>query len=208
VGSHWSATGQIDVVAVNWDEAAVLYGECKWKRNSSLNEREAKKLFRQAEQIQLTTRSGNPLTRQYVFFSRAGFTEPARTLARTENAILADLAYLDLSQVNFSYANLEKTNLAHAYLHGAALFGANLASANLTGVTLRYAELIGANLANADLSQADLDHATLCAAILSGTNLSDIRRDEAILDGVQANSATIWPVGFDREQYDLFIEAD
>ena len=95
MGSHWSATGQIDVVAVNWDEAAVLYGECKWKRNSSLNEREVRKLFRQAEQIQLTTRSGNPLVRQYVFFSRAGFTEPAQALARSEGATLVNLAYLD-----------------------------------------------------------------------------------------------------------------
>jgi uncharacterized protein len=95
VGSHWSATEQIDVVAVNWDEAVVLYGECKWKQNSSLNEREVRKLFRQAEQIQLTTRSGNPLARQHVFFSRAGFTEPAQALARSEDAILVDLPYLD-----------------------------------------------------------------------------------------------------------------
>lgn len=95
VGSHWSATEQIDVVAVNWDEAIVLYGECKWKRNSSLNEREVRKLFQQAEQIQLATRGGNPLTRQYVFFSRAGFTEPARALAKSQGAILVDLTDLD-----------------------------------------------------------------------------------------------------------------
>jgi len=37
VGGHWSATEQIDVVAVNWDEAVVLYGECKWKHNSLRN---------------------------------------------------------------------------------------------------------------------------------------------------------------------------
>jgi AAA+ ATPase superfamily predicted ATPase len=95
VGSHWSATEQIDVVAVNWDEAVVLYGECKWKHNSSLSEREVRKLFQQAEQIQLATRSGNPLTRQYVFFSRSGFTEPAQMLAKSEGAILVDLGYLD-----------------------------------------------------------------------------------------------------------------
>ncbi len=95
VGSHWSTTEQIDVVAVNWDEATVLYGECKWKKNSALNEGEVKKLFQKAEQINLTTRSGNPLTKQYIFFSRAGFTEPARELARTRNALLVDLPYLD-----------------------------------------------------------------------------------------------------------------
>ncbi|HIE56205.1 MAG TPA: ATP-binding protein [Chromatiaceae bacterium] len=95
VGSHWSATEQIDVVAVNWDEAIVLYGECKWKRDSSINEREVRKLFQRAEQIQLATRSGNPFIRQYVFFSRTGFTEPARALAKSKNAILVDLIYLD-----------------------------------------------------------------------------------------------------------------
>lgn len=44
VGSHWSATEQIDVVAINWDEAAVLYGECKWKRDSALNRKEVEKI--------------------------------------------------------------------------------------------------------------------------------------------------------------------
>ncbi len=95
VGSHWSATEQIDVVAVNWDEALVLYGECKWKYNSALNEREVKKLFRQVEQIQLTTHSGRPLNKHYVFFSRAGFTESARAHALAKGAILVDLSYLD-----------------------------------------------------------------------------------------------------------------
>ena len=95
VGSHWHSTEQIDVVAVNWDEAAVLYGECKWKRDDDLNEREVKKLLRQAGKIQLTTRSGNPLTPHYIFFSRTGFTQPAQALARAEGAILVDLDYLD-----------------------------------------------------------------------------------------------------------------
>lgn len=95
VGSHWRATEQIDVVAVNWDEAVVLYGGCKWKWDSPLNEGEVKKLFQQAEKIQLTTRSGNPFSKQYVFFSPAGFTDPARDLAASKDAILVDLAYLD-----------------------------------------------------------------------------------------------------------------
>jgi uncharacterized protein len=95
VGSHWSATEQIDVVAINWDEAAVLYGECKWKRTSLFNEGEVRKLFQQAEQIELAAHGGNPLARQYVYFSRAGFTEPAQALAHSKGAILVDLIYLD-----------------------------------------------------------------------------------------------------------------
>jgi hypothetical protein len=95
VGSHWRATEQIDVVAVNWDEGVVLYGECKWKRDNPLNEAEVKKLLKRTEQIRLTTRSGNLLQRQHVFFSRSGFSDPARALAQAEGAILVDLAYLD-----------------------------------------------------------------------------------------------------------------
>ena len=30
VGSHWSRRVQVDVVAVNWRERAILLGECKW----------------------------------------------------------------------------------------------------------------------------------------------------------------------------------
>ncbi|MEW5985109.1 MAG: ATP-binding protein [Chloroflexota bacterium] len=95
VGSHWSATEQIDVVAVNWDEASVLFGECKWKRESLLDEGEVEKLFQQSEKVELTTLSGNPFKRYYAFFSRSGFTDAARARARERNAILVDLAALD-----------------------------------------------------------------------------------------------------------------
>jgi hypothetical protein len=30
VGSHWAGDAQVDVVAVNWREKAILLGECKW----------------------------------------------------------------------------------------------------------------------------------------------------------------------------------
>ena len=95
IGSHWSATEQIDVVAVNWDEAQVLYGECKWKRTSALTEKEVARLIARAEQVQLKTQSGRSFKRQYIFFSRSGFTDPARQLAQQHGVILVDLPYLD-----------------------------------------------------------------------------------------------------------------
>lgn len=95
VGSHWSATEQIDVVAINWDEAEVLFGECKWKRTSRLKEREVRKLIERAQQVPLATRSGNEFHRQYVFFAREGFTPPAQALAAEVGAILVDLDFLD-----------------------------------------------------------------------------------------------------------------
>jgi AAA+ ATPase superfamily predicted ATPase len=30
VGSHWATDAQVDVVAINWRERAILLGECKW----------------------------------------------------------------------------------------------------------------------------------------------------------------------------------
>jgi len=30
VGSHWAPDAQVDVVALNWREKAILLGECKW----------------------------------------------------------------------------------------------------------------------------------------------------------------------------------
>lgn len=95
VGSHWSKTEQIDVVAVNWDGGAVLYGECKWKRDSALTLSEVEKLVQRAEQIELTAHSGRPLQRHYLLFSRSGFTDPARTAATALGALLVDLEGFD-----------------------------------------------------------------------------------------------------------------
>lgn len=33
VGAHWATDSQIDVVAINWREKAILLGECKWGTN-------------------------------------------------------------------------------------------------------------------------------------------------------------------------------
>lgn len=95
VGAHWSKSEQIDVVAINWDEAAVLFGECKWKRESALELNEVEKLVQRGGQVALETRSGQPFTPHYVFFSRSGFTEPARSRAMELGAMLVDLAELD-----------------------------------------------------------------------------------------------------------------
>ena len=95
VGSHWGKTEQIDVVAINWDAGAVLYGECKWKRESALTLGEVEKLIERAAQIDLTTHSGRPLAKYYVFFSRSGFTEPAQNAANAVGAILVDLVAFD-----------------------------------------------------------------------------------------------------------------
>lgn len=95
VGAHWGKTEQIDVMALNWDEASVLFGECKWKRESAFELNEVEKLVERASQLELATRSGQPFTPHYVFFSRSGFTEPAQARAAELGALLVDLAELD-----------------------------------------------------------------------------------------------------------------
>ena len=76
-------------------DAAVLFGECKWKRESAFELSEVEKLVERAQQVTLETRSGNPFTHHYIFFSRSGFTEPARARATELGAILIDLVELD-----------------------------------------------------------------------------------------------------------------
>lgn len=95
VGSHWSKTEQLDVVAVNWDEGQVLYGECKWKRSSTFGAGDVQKLVARAEQVNLKTRSGRPMKIHYALFSRSGFSPSATGAARALNAHLVDLPTLD-----------------------------------------------------------------------------------------------------------------
>ena len=73
VGSHWSSHEQIDVVAIHWDEAIVLYGECKWKQNRPLGEADVRKLIARAGQVDLKSQRGNPFTTRYAFFCSGRF---------------------------------------------------------------------------------------------------------------------------------------
>ena len=92
VGSHWSRQVQVDVVAVNWRERAILLGECKWGQ-----ERVGRNVVR--ELIEEKTpkvlpdlpNAGAGWTVHYAFFARAGFTGAACSLAQAHSALLVDL---------------------------------------------------------------------------------------------------------------------
>jgi AAA+ ATPase superfamily predicted ATPase len=97
VGSHWSRRVQVDVVAVNWQERAVLLGECKWgtdrvRRNviRNLLEEKSRRLLQD-----LADAIGEGWAVHCVFFARAGFTDAARSLAQDHGALLIDLDGLD-----------------------------------------------------------------------------------------------------------------
>jgi uncharacterized protein len=93
VGSHWSTDSQVDVVAINWREKAILLGECKWGANA-LNRSVVRELLEKAPLVV----PGEAWDVHYTLFAREGFTEAATKLASSAGALLVDLdrLYRDL----------------------------------------------------------------------------------------------------------------
>jgi AAA+ ATPase superfamily predicted ATPase len=90
VGSHWAPDAQVDVVAVNWREKAILLGECKWGVDT-VGRSVVHELVDKAPRVV----PGEGWQVHYVFFARAGFTDAARTEAEAVGARLVDLETLD-----------------------------------------------------------------------------------------------------------------
>ncbi len=94
------------------------------------------------------------------------------------------------------------------YLVGANLSGANMVSVNLSGANLFGAYLSGADLRKADLSEADLRKTFLGKTDLRGANLRTANLDSVLLDGAWYDADTIWPKGFDPEEYGTLLVDD
>lgn len=96
VGSHWSRTVQIDVVAVNWQTRTILLGECKWGHahidRPVVRELIATKTPRVLADLPDTGQGWQVV---YAFFARRGFTEAAQQEALRHGAILIDAVKLD-----------------------------------------------------------------------------------------------------------------
>ncbi|MDD2942835.1 MAG: ATP-binding protein [bacterium] len=90
VGSHWSADTQVDVVAVNWHDKAILLGECKWGVGA-VGRSVVRELVDKAPKV--VPSEGWQV--HNIYFARAGFTDAARTEASTVDALLVDLEILD-----------------------------------------------------------------------------------------------------------------
>ena len=90
VGSHWSQDAQIDVVAINWRDRAILLGECKWGVDT-VDRAIVRELIDKAPKVV----PGADWSVHFACFSRAGFTDPARAEAEAHGAILVDLERLD-----------------------------------------------------------------------------------------------------------------
>ncbi len=90
VGSHWSAEAQVDVVAINWREQAILLGECKWG-TGTVGRSVVRELVDKTEKI--VPRENWQV--YYALFARAGFTDAAHEEAEIVGAQLVDLVRLD-----------------------------------------------------------------------------------------------------------------
>jgi len=90
VGSHWAADAQIDVVAINWREKAILLGECKWGADA-INRTVIRTLINKSALVVPDA----DWQIYYAFFARSGFTVEARAEAATVDALLIDLPTLD-----------------------------------------------------------------------------------------------------------------
>jgi len=86
VGSHWAPDAQVDVVALNWREKAILLGECKWGVDA-VGRSVVRELVDKAPHVV----PGKDWQVHYVFFARAGFTNAARTEAEVVGAQLVNL---------------------------------------------------------------------------------------------------------------------
>lgn len=96
VGSHWAQDVQVDVVALNWREQAILLGECKWGVGAvgrsvvrELVEEKTPKV------LHALPDGGQGWTTYHTLFARTGFTDPVQAEAQSYKAILVDLAALD-----------------------------------------------------------------------------------------------------------------
>ncbi len=95
IGSHWSANAQVDVVAINWHDRAILLGECKWGEQPA-DRGVIRELVAKAPKVVPAAGEGETAWQvHYAFFARAGFTDAARAEAVGLGARLVDLERLD-----------------------------------------------------------------------------------------------------------------
>lgn len=96
VGAHWGKGVQVDVVAISWQDKAVLLGEAKWSTDPA-----EKIVIRQLIEsktprvLDALPDGGEGWAVHFAFFARAGFTGAAQAEAKEHGALLVDLETLD-----------------------------------------------------------------------------------------------------------------
>jgi AAA+ ATPase superfamily predicted ATPase len=96
VGQHWSRMGEVDVVAVNWEQRAILLAECKWIAEPMARDVVRMLIESKASQVlKSLPEGGQGWQPHFAFFSRTGWTPAARELALAHHSQLVDLKRLD-----------------------------------------------------------------------------------------------------------------
>ena len=85
VGSHWSGGEQIDVVGINWRDRTMLAGECKWG-----GEKVGRGVVTELVEKAARARPDERFKLSYVVFARSGFTDAAKTEAKSREVLLVD----------------------------------------------------------------------------------------------------------------------
>ena len=101
VGSHWSRTVQVDVVAVSWQQRAILLGECKWGAEPVSRDIVRDLVEGKAPRLLVYLPEGAAAwSVHYAMFTRAGLTEAAAEELGKHSGINVDLPrlYADLAE--------------------------------------------------------------------------------------------------------------
>lgn len=88
IGRWWDKTTKIDIVAYNNDN--VIFGECKWRKNEKMGIGDLNSLRQKANRVNLHGR------RFFYLFSRAGFKDELKNLAKEDSSLrLFDLEKIE-----------------------------------------------------------------------------------------------------------------
>jgi hypothetical protein len=111
-----------------------------------------------------------------------------------------DLRGLEILRGELVKTHFQYSNLARANLQGTRLDRSVLTAADLRECQLEEAGFVDADLSRAYLSGANLRGADLRGAILFGADLRNTDLTDTVLEGAKADTATVWPSGFDSDR--------
>lgn len=95
IGSHWSKRVQVDVVAINWQQHALLLGECKWGTDA-VDKQTVRELIEHKTPLVLVDlpNGGQGWSVEHVLFARRGLTPAARDELMKDGGWVVDLITL------------------------------------------------------------------------------------------------------------------
>ena len=96
IGSHWSASAQVDVAAINWHEKQILLGECKWGTGGVDRQIVSELIERKTPKVMAELPDGGANWQiHYAFFSRGGITSAAASMLTEIGGFSVDLKTLE-----------------------------------------------------------------------------------------------------------------